>query len=83
MASQSPPRRDHLRPATELAAELEALRADGLILVRSLGPAEMGRVGMHPAVGPLRVDELLGEWVHHDRNHIRQMLGVTQARVWA
>ena len=43
----------------------------------------MGRVGMHPAVGPLRVDELLGEWVHHDRNHIRQMLGVTQARVWA
>ena len=47
------------------------------------GPDAMGRVGMHPAVGPLRVDELLGEWVHHDRNHIRQMLGVTQARVWA
>ena len=37
---------------------------------------------MHPEVGPLRVDELLGEWVHHDRNHIRQMLAVTQARVW-
>ena len=40
-------------------------------------------IATHPAVGPLRVDELLGEWVHHDRNHIRQMLGVTQARVWA
>ena len=76
-------RRDHLRPAAELAAEFEALRADGVMLVRTLGPDAMGRVGMHPAVGPLRVDELLGEWVHHDRNHIRQMLGVTQARVWA
>ena len=37
---------------------------------------------MHPEVGLLRVDELLGEWVHHDRNHIRQLLAVTQARVW-
>jgi hypothetical protein len=54
-----------------------------VMLVRTLGPADMTRVGIHPAVGPLRVDELLGEWVHHDRNHIRQMLGVTQARVWA
>ena len=38
---------------------------------------------MHPDVGPLRVDEVIGEWVHHDRNHIRQLLEVTQTRVWA
>jgi hypothetical protein len=76
-------RRDDLRPAAELAAEFQALRADGVALVRSLGLADMPRVGIHPAVGPLRVDELLGEWVHHDRYHIRQMLAVTQARVWA
>ena len=76
-------RRDHLRSGAELAAELSAMRADGVALVRSLGPAEMGRVGIHPDVGPLRVDELLGEWVHHDRNHTRQLLAVTQARVWA
>ena len=76
-------RRDHLRPAAELAAEFEELRADGVGLVRSLTAADMPRVGIHPMVGPLRVDELLGEWVHHDRNHIRQMLAVTQARVWA
>ena len=75
-------RRDHLRSAAELAAEFDDLRADGVRLVRGLRPADMDRVGMHPAVGPLRVDELLGEWVHHDRNHIRQMLAVTQARVW-
>jgi hypothetical protein len=75
-------RRDHLRSGAELAAEFDAMRADGVRLVRSLKAADMARVGNHPMVGPLRVDELLGEWVHHDRNHIRQMLAVTQARVW-
>jgi hypothetical protein len=75
-------RRDHLRSGAELAAEFAALRADGIRLVRSLGEADMFRVGLHPEVGPLRVDELLGEWVHHDRNHIRQLLAATQARVW-
>jgi len=75
-------RRDHLRAATELAAEFAALRAESVDLVRGLGASDLGRAGLHPDVGPLRVDELLGEWVHHDRNHIRQMLAVTQARVW-
>lgn len=75
-------RRDHLRAAAELAAEFEALRAESVAYVRSLRAADLPRSGMHPEVGPLRVDELLGEWVHHDRNHVRQMLAVTQARVW-
>ena len=75
-------RRDHLRSGAELAAEFDALRAAGIALVRGLRAADLGRVGSHPEVGPLRVDELLGEWVHHDRNHIRQMLAVSQARVW-
>jgi hypothetical protein len=75
-------RRDHLRSSSELAAEFGALRVDGVTLVRSLGTEDLGRIGIHPAVGPLRVDELLGEWVHHDRNHIRQLLAVTQVRVW-
>ena len=35
-------RRDHLRPAAELAAEFEALRADGVMLVRTLGPDATG-----------------------------------------
>ena len=52
-------------------------------LVRSLRDEDLPRSGVHPEVGELRVDELLGEWVHHDRNHIRQMLAVTQTRVWA
>lgn len=76
-------RRDHLRSGAELAAEFAALRTHSVSLVRGLGRAEMDRVGMHPDVGPLRVDELLGEWVHHDRNHVRQLLAVIQSRVWA
>jgi hypothetical protein len=76
-------RRDDLRSGAELAAEFDALRADGLALVRRLRAGDLSRVGIHPEVGPLRVDELLGEWVHHDRNHVRQMLAVSQARVWA
>jgi hypothetical protein len=75
-------RRDDLRSATELAAAFAVLRAAGVELVRGLRPDDMGRSGVHPHVGPLRVDELLGEWVHHDRNHVRQMLAVTQSRVW-
>jgi hypothetical protein len=75
-------RRDHLREGAELAAEFAELRAAGVTLVRGLRPTDLDRVGLHPDVGPLRVDELLGEWVHHDRNHVRQLLAVTQARVW-
>jgi hypothetical protein len=75
-------RRDHLKDGAMLAAEFAALRADGIDLVLGLRAEDMARVGMHPEVGPLRVDEVLGEWVHHDRNHIRQLLEVTQQRVW-
>jgi len=75
-------RRDDMRPAAELAAEFAATRADSVALVRSLTDRDLGRSGIHPEVGELRVDELLAEWVHHDRNHIRQMLAVTQSRVW-
>ena len=75
-------RRDDLRSGAELAAEFDALRADSLALVRGLRKGDLARAGDHPHVGPLRVDELLGEWVHHDRNHVRQMLAVSQARVW-
>lgn len=75
-------RRDHLRDPRELADQLATLRADGVALIRTLTAEDLARSGIHPDVGPLRVDELLGEWVHHDRNHVRQMLAVTQERVW-
>ena len=75
-------RHDDMRDPVVLTDEFLALRADSVELVRSLRPADLALHGTHPEVGPLRVDELIGEWVHHDRNHVRQILAVTQARVW-
>jgi DinB family protein len=75
-------RRDCERTGTEVVAEFRALRTESLTLVAGLGPADLDRAGIHPAVGELRVRDLLAEWVHHDRNHIRQLLANTQARVW-
>jgi hypothetical protein len=75
-------RRDHERPAAEHADAFVALRAESVAFVRGLTDDDLRLSGRHPEVGELRVDELLGEWVHHDRNHVRQMLAVTQARVW-
>jgi hypothetical protein len=75
-------RRDHERDGRELAATFADMRRDGVQLVRWLRPADLDRSGIHPEVGELRVSDLLGEWVYHDHNHIRQLLAVTQARVW-
>lgn len=75
-------RQDHLRAGAEVAAELRAIRLDSIALVRSLRPEDLARTGLHDRVGQLRVSDLLGEWVHHDRNHIRQLLAVVQDRVW-
>ena len=76
-------RRDHEKAGVDLVAEFVALRASGVDLVRGLRADDLERIGIHPHVGPLRVDEVIAEWVHHDRNHIRQLLEVTQTRVWA
>ncbi len=68
---------------SDLVSEFVGLRAAGVAIVRGLTTSDMERVGMHPAVGPLRVGEVIAEWVHHDRNHIRQLLEVSQTRVWS
>jgi len=75
-------RRDHERAPAELLAEFLPLRADSIDLVRSLRTEDLARTGVHDRVGELTIGALLGEWVHHDRNHVKQMLSVTQARVW-
>ena len=49
--------------------------------MRSLRPADLEKSGMHPKVGKLRVGDLLHEWIHHDRNHTRQILAIQQERV--
>lgn len=75
-------RRDCERVSQSLWMELMGLRHDSIVLVRSLTPADLARHGTHPTVGELRVADLLHEWVHHDRNHTRQILAVQQERVY-
>lgn len=75
-------RHDCEKAESELLAEFEPLRRESLALVRALKPEDLGRGGVHPAVGRLTVDDLLHEWVHHDGNHLRQAYANLQAYVW-
>lgn len=75
-------RHDAERDPEELIAEFLFERETGLDFVAVLDPALFARTGIHPVVGDLSVSDLLHEWVHHDREHIAQMLAVTQSLVW-
>jgi hypothetical protein len=75
-------RRDCARSGAEVLGEFVALREASVELVRGLTPADLSRGGTHEKVGYLRVADLLHEWVHHDRNHVRQLLANVQATVW-
>ncbi len=68
--------------ATALVDEFARLRRESVALVAGLGAADLERGGRNPKVGLLRVGDLLHEWVHHDRNHLRQMLANIQALAW-
>jgi len=75
-------RRDCARDLGPLLDEFLALRRDSVGLVAGLRPGDLPRLGRHPKVGDLRVIDLLHEWVHHDRNHLRQIQANVQTFVW-
>jgi DinB superfamily len=75
-------RRDCERPLAPLLDEFLALRDDGADLVVALLPGQLSRGGQHPKVGYLTIADLLQEWVHHDRNHFRQILENVRNYVW-
>lgn len=75
-------RNDCQRSATDLLGELSAMRDDSVALVNGLSEADLQRGGTHEKVGYVRVNDLLQEWVHHDRNHFRQLQANIQAYVW-
>lgn|SRR5262249_43483191 len=75
-------RHDCGRDIARLLAEFGELRQASVALVRGLTAAQLGRGGHHETVGWLRVGDLLHEWVHHDRNHVKQMMANVQAFVW-
>jgi hypothetical protein len=75
-------RRDDLRPAGELLNTFLEARLSSAVLVEQLTDDDLNRSGMHPEVGRLTIGDLLGEWVHHDREHLRQILANVQGYVW-
>ncbi len=75
-------RRDDERAPEDLVAELTRLREENLAMIRSLGPAALARIGLHPQVGEVTVSEIVHEWVHHDREHLGQLLELTRRLVW-
>jgi hypothetical protein len=75
-------RKDCVRPIAELLAELAEIRPQSAALVRGLHDADLARAALHPKVGRISVNDILQEWVHHDRNHLRQALANVQTFVW-
>jgi hypothetical protein len=75
-------RRDCERTLALLLEEFARVREASILLVSGLREADYARGGHHPTVDFLRVDDLLHEWVHHDRNHLKQILANVQAFVW-
>jgi len=74
-------RNDCARDGAALVAEFARMRAESAKLAGGLTAGDLARGGRH-RVGFLTVRDLLHEWVHHDRNHIRQMLANVQAYAW-
>jgi hypothetical protein len=75
-------RRDWERDPSLLLGEFVRLREVSLQLVERLREADLAKCGEHPTVGTLGVNDILHEWVHHDRNHIKQMMANVQACSW-
>ncbi|MDQ6746792.1 MAG: DinB family protein [Candidatus Dormibacteraeota bacterium] len=75
-------RGDQGRPLQELLEAFSEMRADSLKLVEGLVNTDLAKTCVHEEVGELSIEDLLYEWVHHDRNHFRQVLGNIQAYVW-
>jgi hypothetical protein len=59
----------------ELLSEFAALRERSLDSLRGLkiGAPELEKTGQHPALGRVRLKELLATWVAHDLDHLGQI----------
>jgi hypothetical protein len=75
-------RKDCDRMGQSVWMEFMGVRNDSIALVRSLKPVDLVKGIEHPMAGRLTIGDLLHEWIHHDRNHTKQLLAIAQERVW-
>jgi uncharacterized damage-inducible protein DinB len=73
-------REAHLQPAaprslSELLTEFAELRSASLTELRRLDltPADLDRLGRHPAFGVVTLSQLLSTWAAHDLTHLHQV----------
>lgn len=61
--------------AGELAAQFADLRAENLAFLKGLNltDEQLDRTGEHPALGTVKLRNLLATWVVHDLNHLHQI----------
>ena len=61
-----------------LLDEFARLRAGNLATLRALdlGPQDLVRPGLHPALGPVTLSQLLAAWAVHDLTHMHQITRV-------
>ena len=70
------------RPLPILLGEFAGLRAGNLARLRALGlgAADLDRPGLHPALGPVTLGQLLATWAAHDLSHLGQVARVMAKR---
>ena len=63
------------KPLGQLLDEFARLRSDNLAELRSLklGPEDLNRRGVHPALGTVTLSQLLATWAAHDLTHLHQI----------
>lgn len=59
----------------ELLAEFRGLREQNLVDLKALqiNENDLSKIGIHPALGEAKLEELLSAWVVHDFGHIAQI----------
>jgi hypothetical protein len=57
-------------------------RVRSLDLLRSLAPEALARTGVHAALGPVTIGNLVHEWPFHDLGHLRQIAEILRARLF-
>jgi DinB superfamily len=78
-SGDAPPACD--RNLAEMLAEFREQRTRSVDQVARLQPADLARGGIHERVGRLTVNDIIHEWIHHDRAHLKQILSNVQAYV--
>jgi hypothetical protein len=62
-------------PVAKLAAEFRRRRAENLAILRGLNLTgdQLRLPGLHPALGPVTLSQLIASWVSHDLTHLYQI----------